>query len=66
MRPVDNIRQLALKLFETEKNHLLEEKQEYFCETATSELSPLEAAGSSSGVPAISKRIANRNVASVP
>lgn len=31
MRSVDNLQQLALKLFEIEKNHLLEEKQEYSC-----------------------------------
>jgi hypothetical protein len=28
---MDDLKQLALKLFEIEKNHLLEEKQEYSC-----------------------------------
>ena len=31
MPRVDDLQQLALKLFEIEKKHLLEEKQEYSC-----------------------------------
>jgi hypothetical protein len=34
MALVNDLQELAIKLFEIEKNHLLEEKQEYFCAVA--------------------------------